>query len=83
MNVSTYLNATQHVEGWLFPIDAHLFAMVDAMQKRMNICGNLFEIGVHHGKTTILLAHLASSHELVGVCDVFDRQELNVDGSGA
>lgn len=53
------------------------------MQKRMNIPGNLFEIGAHHGKTTIFPAHLASPHELVGVCDIFDRQELNVDRSGA
>ena len=83
MNVSNYLNATRHVEGWFFPIDAYLFVTVDAMQKRMNIRGNLFEIGVHHGKTAIFLAHLASPHETLGVCDVFDRQELNVDHSGA
>ena len=82
MNVSDYLNATRHVEGWFFPIDAHLFAAVNVMQKQMNVRGNLFEIGVHHGKTAIFLAHLASPHEILGVCDVFDRQELNVDHSG-
>jgi len=82
MNVSDYLSATQDVEGWFFPIDAHLFSAADAMQKRMNVHGNLFEIGVHHGKTAIFLAHLASPHESLGVCDVFDRQELNVDHSG-
>jgi hypothetical protein len=82
VNVPGYLNATQHVEGWFFPIDAHLFSAVDALQKRLNIRGNLFEIGVHHGKTAIFLAHLASAHEALGVCDVFDQQELNVDHSG-
>ena len=82
MNVFNYLNTTQHIEGWFFPVDAHLFAAVDAMQKRMSIHGNLFEIGVHHGKTAIFLAQLASVHETLGVCDIFDRQELNVDHSG-
>jgi hypothetical protein len=82
MTVSEYLNATRDVEGWFFPIDAHLFATADAMQKRMNVRGNLFEIGVHHGKTAIFLANFASPVEVLGVCDVFDRQELNVDDSG-
>ena len=82
MNVSNYLLATQHIEGWFFPIDAHLFAGIDVMQKHMNVRGNLFEIGVHHGKTAIFLANLAAPDESLGVCDVFDRQELNVDHSG-
>lgn len=83
MNVSEYLNATRQIEGWFFPIDAHLFAIADMMQKAMNVHGNLFEIGVHHGKTAIFLALLASPHEILGVCDVFDRQELNADHSGS
>jgi hypothetical protein len=82
MKVRDFLNATRDIEGWFFPIDAHLFATADAMQKRMNVHGNLFEIGVHHGKTAIFLAHLASPREILGVCDVFDRQELNIDHSG-
>jgi Methyltransferase domain len=82
MNVAHYLSATQHVEGWFFPIDAHLFATTDATQKRMNVRGNLFEIGAHRGKSAIFLAHLASRQEILGVCDLFDQQELNVDHSG-
>src|SRR5262245_17991069 len=83
MNVSEYLNETRQSEGWFFPIDAHLFAVAVAMQKAMNVHGNLFEIGVHHGKTAIFLARLASPNEVLGVCDVFDRQELNIDRSGS
>ena len=82
MNVSDYFDTTQRVDGWFFPVDAHLFAIVDAMQKRMTIRGNLFEVGAHHGKTAIFLAKLASPNEILGVYDVFDQQELNVDGSG-
>src|SRR5258708_35141788 len=83
MDVCDYINGTQAVEGWFFPIDAHLVAVGNVVPKRMKVRGNLFEIGVHYGKTAIFLAHLASPDEILGVCDVFDRQELNVDLSGA
>lgn len=82
MNVAEYLHATRDVEGWFFPIDAYLFAAIDAIQQREGIGGNLFEIGVHHGKTAIFLARMLRPGELLGVCDVFGRQELNVDHSG-
>jgi SAM-dependent methyltransferase len=80
--VRDYLESTRRVEGWFFPIDAHLFAMADELQKREGITGNLFEIGVHHGKTALFLAQMAAKGETLGVCDVFDQQELNRDRSG-
>lgn len=80
--VRNYLQSTRDVEGWFFPIDAHLFAMVDEIQKREGISGNLFEIGVHHGKTALFLAQMARPGEILGVCDVFEQQELNRDRSG-
>jgi len=80
--VREYLEATRNVEGWFFPIDAHLFAIVDEIQKREGITGNLFEIGVHHGKTALFLARMAAAGEALGVCDVFEQQELNRDRSG-
>jgi hypothetical protein len=80
--VTEYLKATKGVEGWFFPVDALLFAMVDEIQKREGIAGNLFEIGVHHGKTALFLTRMRGEGEVVGVCDVFDQQELNRDRSG-
>lgn len=80
--VAGYLNATAGVEGWFFPIDAHLFAIADELQQRERIRGNLFEIGVHHGKTALFLTRMAREGERVGVCDVFERQDLNRDHSG-
>lgn len=81
-DVRRYLDQTRHVEGWFFPVDAWLFAFVDEIQQRESISGNLFEIGVHHGKTALFLARIAREHELLGVCDVFERQDLNRDRSG-
>jgi hypothetical protein len=81
-DVAAYLRATREVEGWFFPIDAYLFAAIDAIQQREGIAGNLFEIGVHHGKTAIFLARMLRAGEVLGVCDVFEQQQLNVDRSG-
>lgn len=81
-DVREYLQATGGVEGWFFPIDASLFAMIDTIQQREGIRGNLFEIGVHHGKTALFLSRMSGPDELLGVCDVFEQQELNRDRSG-
>lgn len=80
--VKSYLDETKHVEGWFFPIDALLFAAIDEIQKEEGIAGNLFEIGVHHGKTALFLARMLRDGESLGVCDVFGEQALNVDHSG-
>lgn len=81
-DVTRYLAETRNIEGWFFPIDAYLFGLIDEIQQREGIRGNLFEIGVHHGKTAIFLARSARDGEIVGVCDVFGQQELNRDRSG-
>ena len=80
--VTRYLEETGTVEGWFFPIDAYLFGFVDEVQRREGIRGNLFEIGVHHGKTAMFLARCRRDGEVLGVCDVFEQQELNRDHSG-
>lgn len=82
IEVSRYLEATESVEGWFFPIDAYLFGAIDEIQRNNGITGNLFEIGVHHGKTALMLARMLRGDERLGVCDVFGRQDLNVDHSG-
>ena len=81
-DVTRYLADTKGVEGWFFPIDAYLFGLLDEVQRREGIGGNLFEIGVHHGKTAVFLARTAREPEVLGVCDVFEQQELNRDRSG-
>ena len=80
--VRRYLDETRHVEGWFFPVDAYLFGLIDDIQREEAISGNLFEIGVHHGKTALFLARARRNEELLGICDVFERQELNRDRSG-
>jgi hypothetical protein len=81
-DVDEYLHASRSVEGWLFPVDAYLIGYVDEIQKAIGLRGNLFEIGVHHGKSAALLGRMASDGEVLGVCDVFDDQDQNVSRSG-
>lgn len=81
--LNQYLEVKNKINGWITPGAAQLFAWVDYIQKQEGIVGNLFEIGVHHGKTSILLSYMTDSvREQLGVCDVFDMVEKNVTGSG-
>jgi hypothetical protein len=82
LEIKDYLRSTAGVKGWFFPIDASLFGAVDEIQKTEGVRGNLFEIGVHHGKSTVLLARSMQKREVLGVCDIFENQGLNRDASG-
>jgi hypothetical protein len=46
------------------------------------VVGDLFEIGVHHGRSALLLSHMARTGEWVRVCDLFGAQSDNVSSSG-
>jgi hypothetical protein len=74
---------SRRVEGWFTSDAAGLFGLIDELQKEADVCGDLFEIGAHHGKSAVLLGAMARSGDTVGVCDVFGRQDANVSSSGA
>lgn len=74
---------TRNVDGWFSADAASLFALLDSAQKEHDVRGDLFEIGVHHGKSALLLAALTRPEERLGVCDVFDAgQNVSVSGAG-
>jgi hypothetical protein len=73
---------TSGLDGWLSPGAIYLFALIDSVQKRQGIHGNLFEIGVHHGKSALVLASMSRPSDKLGVCDIFSAQSLNVSASG-
>lgn len=49
---------------------------------QLSIKGSIGEIGVHHGRFFVGLAHLAMNNESLWACDVFEDQQLNIDKSG-
>jgi len=73
---------TRSVEGWFSTEAALLFGLIDDVQRRGGVSGDLFEIGVHHGKSAVVLAAMARAEETLGVCDLFGTQELNLSSSG-
>lgn len=81
--LARYLESgVRQVEGWLTPLSARILAFLLDEQARLGVHGSVGEIGVHHGKL-FLVAYLATRRaERAFAVDLFDLQELNVDGSG-
>jgi hypothetical protein len=82
LEIRRFLQASADVKGWFFPIDAALFGAIDEIQKLEGVKGDFFEIGVHHGKSAILMARSLRDGERLGVCDIFEDQSQNRDASG-
>jgi hypothetical protein len=77
------LYGLSQIEGWgIDAVLAQIFLRLNNFHKQQRIYGNLFEIGVHHGRTAILLALMSSQGEVPVFVDLFDRQEENFDHSG-
>ena len=76
------VRSSRDIQGWLSPAGAALFALLDEAQREADTRGGLFEIGVHHGRSAVLLCAMAGADEQVGVCDLFADQSGNVSQSG-
>jgi hypothetical protein len=82
-DVRAITRRTRHIEGWFSPDAAALFGLLDEAQRAAGVQGDLFEIGVHHGRSAVLLSQLARPGERLGVCDLFGEQGQNVSASGS
>jgi SAM-dependent methyltransferase len=78
------INGYSTIDGW--GIDEYLiriFLLLDHYQKRREIYGNVFELGVFHGRVLILLGLTTRDSERVVALDIFETfQSHNVDQSG-
>lgn len=72
--LADYLDALDSVRGWLSPVDALLFRLVDEAQRATGVRGDLLEIGVYEGKSAILLGFLLGDDEELVVCDLFEEE---------
>jgi hypothetical protein len=83
MEAVDYIGRMKGISGWLSRENARVLIFLDAFQKSRGIRGDLFEIGVHHGKSAILLGLLASGGEKLKVNDIFDAgQNTSKSGEG-
>jgi hypothetical protein len=81
-DIGYYWQHCNKIEGWLDAEAARIIARLSNYQRSQGIRGDIFEIGVHHGKLTVLLGLLLGDGEHIGVCDIFDDQSHNVSRSG-
>lgn len=79
---STY-KKIRSISGWFSKEAAQLLALLDETQKKNNFTGDIFEIGVHHGKSALFLHRFLSTDEKMQVCDLFGDQKLNTSVSGS
>jgi predicted O-methyltransferase YrrM len=70
------------VEGWFEPESAELMAALLLHQIEAGQGGGVAEIGVHHGRSFLLLANGLTPGESAVALDVFEQQEQNADHSG-
>jgi hypothetical protein len=71
------------VDGWMSPAAAKMIVILSAAQDAQRICGNVAEIGIHHGKSFILLYLLTRGDERAVAIDLFADQTRNISHSGA
>ncbi len=71
----------KRVDGWLGRADSEIIRTLMVAQTKSGLAGAVAEIGVHHGKSFILLALCNSGNKSYAI-DVFGQQDLNIDHSG-
>ena len=72
----------RRIEGWFTRLDAVITAAVAQHQAALGVSGSVGEIGVHHGRSFLVLALGMRASERAFAVDLFGRQELNEDRSG-
>jgi hypothetical protein len=70
------------VAGWFDRIDAEIYGALLSFQSASGLGGAGAEIGVHHGKSLTAIGLRLMPGEKAYCVDVFENQELNLDGSG-
>jgi hypothetical protein len=79
-----YLQSFHRIEGWFAFDAALLFMKYNQLAFSPGEMGNVLEIGVHQGLSTIAIAALKGPGKQLTAIDLFeDQQNKNVSGSGS
>lgn len=65
------------VEGWFYGGDIMLFQMLASLQQKLQVGGDVCELGVYKGKSLILLSFLRSLEEKLFAFDLFPSDLLD------
>ena len=77
-----YFQKAHNIEGWFDLEAARIINELNNFQRMTDLEGDIFEIGVHHGRMTVFLGLLLDDDEQIGVCDIFEDQIHNISRSG-
>ncbi len=81
--LQSYFEAFHTIEGWFTFDAALLFMAYNQLLAEQGVAGDVLEIGVHHGLSSIAIATLRGSGGKMYAVDLFeDFQALNVSRSG-
>jgi len=82
--LESYLDVFGRIEGWFSPDAAIMFMAYNELIAGAGIGGDVLEIGVHHGLSTIALAAMRAPGATLVAVDLFEQlQEHNVSASGS
>jgi hypothetical protein len=72
----------KEVRGWYSYLGLKTVATMAETQKKHGVTGSVCEIGVHHGRSFILLNLITNPSEVSVAYDLFEMQSENIDRSG-
>ncbi|MDH3469306.1 MAG: class I SAM-dependent methyltransferase [Gammaproteobacteria bacterium] len=72
----------REVKGWVDPLIFSSLRCIQEIHDELNLLGRIVEIGVYHGRFFLALDCLRRPGEPASAIDIFEEQELNIDGSG-
>jgi hypothetical protein len=78
-----YLYYSDRIDGWMYQTTALAMMELLWLQEEAGLTGNIAEIGIHHGCSALALIAAARPDDTTIAIDLFDRQDLNADDSGA
>ncbi|MBX3043613.1 MAG: class I SAM-dependent methyltransferase [Candidatus Kapabacteria bacterium] len=83
INLQNYIKSGyRSVEGWYSQDSLRIINHINSYQINNLISGNIAEIGVHHGRSLILLSLMMASNEKCFAIDLFENQFENPELSG-
>ena len=77
-HLDEYLTALDSIQGWFYPEDVSLFQALHELQGQDGVSGDLLEIGVYHGKSSILMGYFPREDEHLVICDLFEQPARTV-----
>jgi predicted O-methyltransferase YrrM len=80
--MSVAVTSLDDVPGWFFDQDQALFSWFLARQNRLDIGGDLLELGCYLGKSAILMGRYLVGGDRLTVCDLFEEDAEDADNQG-